>query len=32
MEKIHTHDEFVSKKDLVDLTLLAINIVREAAQ
>jgi tripeptide aminopeptidase len=31
MEKIHTHDEFVSQKDLVDLTLLAISLARTAA-
>jgi len=31
MEKIHTHDEFVSQKDLVDLTLLAISLAKTAA-
>lgn len=31
MEKIHTHDEFVSQKDLVDLTSLAIALARSAA-
>lgn len=32
MEKIHTHDEFVSQKDLVDLTKLAIELARNAAK
>lgn len=31
MEKIHTHDEFVSQKDLVDLTRLAISLAKTAA-
>lgn len=31
MEQIHTHDEHVSKEDLVDLTNLVIAIIREAA-
>lgn len=29
MEKIHTHDEFVSRKDLIDQTELVLQIVRE---
>lgn len=31
MEEIHTHDEHVSQKDLVDLTRLAIELARTAA-
>jgi tripeptide aminopeptidase len=31
MEKIHTHDEYVSQKDLVDLTRLAISLARTDA-
>lgn len=30
MEKIHTHEEYVSRRDLVDLTRLVLAIVREA--
>lgn len=32
MEKIHTHDEFVSQKDLADLTRLAISLATTAAR
>jgi tripeptide aminopeptidase len=32
MEKIHTHDEYVSQRDLVDLTRLAIALARNAAR
>ena len=32
MEKIHTHDEYVSQRDLVDLTRLAIGLTRNAAR
>lgn len=32
MDKIHTHDEFVSRKDLVDVTRLVLEIVKETAQ
>jgi tripeptide aminopeptidase len=31
MEQIHTHDEYVSQKDLVDLTRLAISLATTAA-
>ncbi|MGI8924678.1 MAG: M20/M25/M40 family metallo-hydrolase [Fimbriimonadales bacterium] len=32
MQKIHTHDECVSQKDLAELTVLAIGLVRAAAE
>ncbi|MBA3724960.1 MAG: M20/M25/M40 family metallo-hydrolase [Armatimonadetes bacterium] len=32
MQEIHTHDEYVSRKDLVDLTVLAIGLVRATAE
>ncbi|MFN8139498.1 MAG: M20/M25/M40 family metallo-hydrolase [Fimbriimonadales bacterium] len=32
MKEIHTHDEYVSKTDLVDMTRLAIELIRTAAQ
>jgi len=32
MDKIHTHDEFVSRQELIDTTRLAIEIIREAAK
>ncbi len=32
MEKIHTHDEFISCKDLISTTELVIEIIREAAK
>lgn len=32
MDKIHTHDEYVPRKDLVDLARLCIELVREAAK
>ncbi|MEQ1936598.1 MAG: M20/M25/M40 family metallo-hydrolase, partial [Fimbriimonadaceae bacterium] len=32
MDKIHTHDEFISRKDLVDTARLAYEIVVEAAK
>lgn len=31
MDKIHTHEEFISRKDLVDLTRLCVEIALEAA-
>lgn len=32
MDKIHTHEEFVARKDLVDLTRLCLEIVAQVAQ
>ena len=32
MDKIHTHDEYISRKDLVDGARLALELLREAAQ
>lgn len=32
MDKIHTHDEYVPRKDLVDLARLCVELVREAAK
>ena len=32
MEKIHTHDEFISRKDLIDTARLTYQIVLEAAK
>ena len=32
MDKIHTHDEFISRKDLVDTARLALEILRQAAR
>jgi tripeptide aminopeptidase len=32
MEKIHTHDEYVTQKDLVDLTRLAVALARSSAK
>jgi len=32
MDKIHTHDEFVSRKDLIDTTMLVIEVIREAGK
>ncbi len=32
MEKIHTHDEFISKKDLVDTAKLALELIRESSR
>jgi tripeptide aminopeptidase len=29
MEKIHTHEEFVSRKDLVDMTRLCLEVVAQ---
>jgi tripeptide aminopeptidase len=32
MDKIHTHDEYVSRKDLIDTARLAYEILLEAAR
>jgi tripeptide aminopeptidase len=32
MDKIHTHDEFISKKDLIDTARLAVELIRGAAK
>jgi tripeptide aminopeptidase len=32
MDKVHTHDEFVAREDLVDLARLCVELVREAAK
>lgn len=32
MDKIHTHDEFIARKDLVDTARLTLEILRQAAK